>query len=155
MSKVASFYDYAVIRVVPRVEREEFINAGIIVSSQGRGWLGAAIDLNETRLLALDPGVDLALVRQHLDSFPRISAGGPDSGPIGQLPLRSRFHWLTARRSAIVQTSPVHTGRSDDPAQALERLMQRMVRCPVGPCANPPVASPVAVIARVVGQADG
>ena len=89
------------------------------------------IDLDEARLIALDPGVDLAMVRHHLGSFPRICAGGADSGPIGLLPPRGRFHFLTARRSAIVQTSPVHTGRSADPAVALARLMARMVRCPV------------------------
>lgn len=127
MSTAICFYDYAVIRVVPRVEREEFINAGIIVSSHGRGFLAAAIDLDEARLLALDPQVDLALVRGHLDSFPRICAGGSDSGPIGLLPPRGRFHWLTARRSALVQTSPVHTGRTADPAVALAKLMARMV----------------------------
>ena len=130
MTAAACFYDYAVIRVVPRVEREEFINAGIILSSPGTGFLAAAVRLDETRLLALDPRVDLALVREHLASFPRICAGGADSGPIGLLPPRGRFHWLTARRSAIVQTSPVHTGRAADPAAALERLMSRMVACP-------------------------
>lgn len=130
MTTAASLYDYAVIRIVPRVEREEFINAGVIVSSHARGFLAAAIGLDEARLLALDPHVDLALVREHLDSIPRICAGGPDSGPIGLLPLRGRFHWLTARRSAIVQTSPVHTGRSADPAAALAQLMARMVACP-------------------------
>ena len=130
MSTATCFYDYAVIRVVPRVEREEFINAGVIVSSHGRGYLAAAIDLDEARLLALDPHVDLALVREHLDSFPRICVGGPDSGPIGLLPPRGRFHWLTARRSALVQTSPVHTGRTSDPAAALAKLMARMVARP-------------------------
>ena len=131
MNGPACFYDYAVIRVVPRVEREEFINAGVILSCQASGFLAAEIDLDETRLSALDPQVDLALVRQHLASFPRICAGGPGSGPIGALPPRGRFHWLTARRSAIVQTSPVHTGRAADPAAALASLMAQMVRCRV------------------------
>ena len=131
MSTARCLYDYAVIRVVPRVEREEFVNAGIIVSCHSLGYLGAAIALDEARLLALDPDVDLALVRRHLDSFPRISQGGEDSGPIGLLPPRARFHWLTARRSAMLQTSPVHTGRTDDPASALARLMDQMVHCPL------------------------
>ena len=125
-------YDYAVVRVVPRVEREEFINAGVIVSCHRTGYLAAAIGLDEDRLRSLDPAVDLALVRRHLDSFPRICIGGPGSGPIGALPPRARFHWLTARRSAMVQTSPVHTGRTDDPAEALRRLMRQMVECPGG-----------------------
>ena len=130
VSETTCFYDYAVIRIVPRVEREEFVNAGVIVSCHAAGFLSAAVDLDEARLLALDPRVDVALVREHLDSFPRICAGGADSGPIGLLPLRGRFHWLTARRSAIVQTSAVHTGRTADPAAALARLMTAMVRCP-------------------------
>lgn len=124
------YYDYAVIRIVPRVEREEFINAGIILSCQASGFLAAAIALDEARLRALDPWADLALIRQHLESFPRICRGGPGSGPIGALPARGRFHWLTARRSALVQTSAVHTGRSADPADALQRLMARMVASP-------------------------
>lgn len=130
MSAAACFYDYAVIRIVPRVEREEFINAGVIVSCHAAGFLAATVHLDDARLQALDPHVDLVLVREHLDSFPRICAGGADSGPIGLLPLRGRFHWLTARRSAIVQTSPVHTGRTTDPAAALARLMTMMVNCP-------------------------
>lgn len=130
-------YDYAVIRVVPRVEREEFINAGVIISCQASGFLAAAIALDEARLLALAPDVDLALVRDHLASFPRICAGGPDSGPIGLLPPRGRFHWLTARRSAIVQTSPAHTGRTTDPATVLDRLMAQMVLCPAAGSRRP------------------
>ena len=130
MSAGPCFYDYAVIRVVPRVEREEFINAGVIVSCHRLGYLEAAVRLDEGRLHALDPHVDLALVRRHLDGIVRICAGGPGSGPIGALPPRARFHWLTARRSAIVQTSPVHTGRTDAPSEALRRLMQLMVDCP-------------------------
>ena len=121
-------YDYAVIRVVPRVEREEFVNAGVVVSCEAAKLLVAAIELDEARLLALDPNVDLALVRRHLEAIPLICAGGPESGPIGALPPRARFHWLTAKRSSIIQTSPVHAGRCTDAATIVEHLMARMVR---------------------------
>ena len=93
-------YDYAVIRVVPRVERGEFMNVGVIVSCEKTGYLKAAVELDEARLRALDPRVDLATLRRHLEAMQRICAGGPDAGPIGLLPQRARFHWLTARRSA-------------------------------------------------------
>ena len=120
-------YDYAVIRVVPRVEREEFINVGAILSCQADGYLAAAVALDEARLLALDPKVDLDTVRRHLAAIIAICEGGPGSGPIGQLPFRARFHWLTARRSSIIQTSPVHTGRCIDGQVALGEIMRRMV----------------------------
>ena len=120
-------YDYAVIRVVPKVDREEFINAGVILSCPDRSFLEARIKLNESRLLALDPNIDLDLVRNHLESIPTICRGGDESGSIGQLPQRQRFHWLVAPRSTIIQTSPVHTGRCNDPAAALERLVTTMV----------------------------
>lgn len=120
-------YDYAVVRVVPKVDREEFINAGVIVSCPELSFLEARIKLDESRLLALDPNIDLDLVRKHLDSIPKICRGGDDAGSIGQLPQRQRFHWLVAPRSTIIQTSPVHTGRCGDPAAALERLVTTMV----------------------------
>ena len=123
----ADTYDYAVIRVVPRIEREEFVNAGVILSCQKLGFLGARIALDESRLLALAPGVDLELVRRHLAAIPAICAGHADAGPIGALPPRARFHWLTARRSSIIQTSPVHTGRCGDPETTLDRLLQKLV----------------------------
>ena len=121
-------YDYAVIRVVPRVERGEFINAGVIVSCEKTGFLKAAIELDEARVLALDPDVDLETLRRHLAAIQRICEGGPDAGPIGLLPQRARFHWLTAKRSAILQTSPVHMGRCGDMEAIVEHLMTRMVR---------------------------
>ena len=121
-------YDYAVIRVVPRVEREEFVNVGIILSCAGVKFLQARIEIDEARLRALDPQIDLDTVRRHLSAIEAICAGGPDSGPIGQLPQRARFHWLTARRSTIVQTSPVHRGQCAEPAHALDHLLARMVR---------------------------
>ncbi len=126
--RAADTYDYAVIRVVPRVDRGEFVNAGVILSCQKRGFLGAAIALDEAKLLALWPATDVALVRRHLAAIPVICAGEPGSGPIGALPPRARFHWLTARRSSIIQTSPVHTGRCGDPEATLARLLDTLVR---------------------------
>ncbi|MEN3327665.1 MAG: hypothetical protein V7638_2472 [Acidobacteriota bacterium] len=123
-------YDYAVVRVVPKVDREEFINAGVIVSCPDLSFLEARIKLNESRLLALDPNIDLDLVRQHLASIPTICRGGDDAGSIGRLPQRQRFHWLVAARSTVIQTSPVHTGRCGDPAAALEHLIATMVDPP-------------------------
>lgn len=120
-------YDYAVIRVVPKVDREEFINAGVIVSCPELSFLEARIELDESRLLALDPNVDLDLVRKHLASIPTICRGGADAGSIGELPQRRRFEWLVAPRSTVIQTSPVHTGRCGDPAAALDHLVATMV----------------------------
>ncbi|HEY6245169.1 MAG TPA: DUF3037 domain-containing protein [Pyrinomonadaceae bacterium] len=120
-------YDYAVIRVVPKVDREEFINVGVILSCPDKSFLEARIKLNESRLLALDPSLDLEMVRTHLATIPTICHGGDGAGPIGQLPQRQRFHWLVAPRSTIIQTSPVHTGRCSDPAAALEHLVIKMV----------------------------
>ena len=120
-------YDYAVVRVVPKVDREEFINAGVIVSCPDLSFLEARIKLNESRLLALDSKIDLELVRNHLAAIPVICQGGEEAGSIGQLPQRQRFHWLVAPRSTVIQTSPVHTGRCGDPAAALEHLLATMV----------------------------
>ena len=123
-------YDYAIVRVVPRVEREEFVNAGVLLSCPSRDFLAARIELDESRLTALDPAVDLASVQANLASIPRICAGGPDAGPIGRLTPRERFHWLVAPRSTMIQTSAVHTGRCEDPVLALEHLLTTMVRTP-------------------------
>jgi DUF3037 family protein len=120
-------YDYAVIRVVPKVEREEFINAGVILSCPELSFLEALIQLNESRLRALDPSLDLETVKMHLATIPKICRGGDDAGPIGQLTQRERFYWLVAPRSTIIQTSPVHTGRCSDPAAALRHLVATMV----------------------------
>ena len=121
-------YDYAVIRVVPRVERGEFVNAGIILSCDIERILLAGIELDEKALLAIDSRVELDLVRSALQSIPAICAGGEAAGDIGKLSARERFHWLVAPRSTIVQTSPVHTGQCADPAAALEHLLRTMVR---------------------------
>ena len=125
-----STFDYAIVRVVPRVERGEFINAGVILFCLTSRFLAAKVELDERRLLALAPEVDLELVRGHLQAIPRICTGGRAAGPIGQLPQKERWHWLVAPRSTILQMSPVHSGLCEDPAQALERLMDRMVRLP-------------------------
>ncbi len=123
-------FDYAIVRVVPSVEREEFINAGVIVFCHDRELLAARIELDEERLRALWPDVDLPLVQRHLEAIPRICEGGPAAGPIGQLPLRERWHWLSAPRSNILQISAPHPGLSEAPEQVLERLLDRVVRTP-------------------------
>jgi hypothetical protein len=121
-------YDYAIVRVVPRVERGEFVNAGVIVSWDIERVLTARIELDEAALLALHRQVDMELVRKTLATIPLICAGGDGSGDIGQLTPRERFHWLVAPRSTIVQTSPVHTGQCADMDGALAHLMNTMVR---------------------------
>ncbi len=121
-------YDYAVIRVVPRVEREEFINVGVILSCEASRYLEARIELDEARLRALAPDLDIESVSRHLQAVTAICRGGPGTGPIGQLPPRARFHWLTAKRSSILQTSPVHTGKCSDMDAIMEHLLRRMVR---------------------------
>jgi len=125
-----SSYDYAVIRVVPRVEREEFVNAGVIVSCPAQDFLDCRIELDEARLKALDPNVDLALVRKHLAVIPEICRGGSEAGPIGKLTPRERFRWLIAARSTIIQASPAHTGRCTDPPALMEHLLETIVRAP-------------------------
>ena len=123
-------YDYAVVRVVPRVDRGEFINAGVILACASHGFLKARIELDDTRLLALDPRADLQSIRATLAAIPLICAGGQAAGAQGRLSLRERFDWLVAPRSSSVQTSPVHSGRCDALEATLERLVQRMVRTP-------------------------
>jgi hypothetical protein len=125
-----STYDYAVVRVVPHVDRGEFVNAGVIVSCTGAKFLEARIELDEARLLALAPDLDLTSIRRALAVVPAICAGGAQAGAFGQLSARQRFDWLVAPRSASIQTSPVHSGRCSDPERALEHLMARMVRPP-------------------------
>jgi hypothetical protein len=122
-----SSFDYAIIRVVPRVERGEHVNAGVILFCLERDFLQARIELNEPRLRALWPDADLDLIRQHLEAIPRICNGDPDGGPIARLTLRERFRWLVAPRSTIIQVSPVHAGLCDDPERALDELFRQMV----------------------------
>jgi hypothetical protein len=123
-------YDYAIVRVVPRVERGERINAGVILSCPDLQFLEARIELDESRLLMLDPSVDLELMRRNLAIIPAVCRGGEEAGPIGALPQRGRFRWLVSPRSTMIQTSPVHTGRTHDPSAALENLLDTMVRPP-------------------------
>lgn len=124
-------FDYAVIRVVPRVELEEFVNAGVIVFCLEREFLEARVHLDRPRILALFPGADLTLIEEHLNAIPRICGGGGSSGPIGRLPLRERWHWLVAPRSTVIQVSAVHPGLCDEPRAELERLMEALVRWPM------------------------
>ena len=121
-------YDYAIVRVVPQVERGEQVNVGVILSCADTDFLDARIEIDERALLALDPALDLAAVRTHLDVIPKVCRGGPEAGPIGLLPARGRFRWLVSPRSTIIQPSAVHTGRTTDPAACLEHLVDRVVR---------------------------
>jgi len=121
-------YDYAIVRVEPRVERGEFINAGAIVACRVAGYLQARIELDRARLAALAPEADAEAIAATLHTIPAICRGGADAGALSRLSTRERFDWLVAPRSTVVQTSPVHTGRGDDLDLALEQLMQRLVR---------------------------
>ena len=125
-------FSYAIVRVVPHVEREEFVNAGVIVFCDARDYLQARIELDEARLRALAPGVDLELARRHLEAIPRICEGGPAAGPIGAMPLRERWRWLIAPRSTILQVSAAHAGMCEEPPDALERLLAKVVRAASG-----------------------
>ena len=126
-------YDYSIVRVVPRVERGEQINVGVVLSCVDDDFLEARIELDAERLRALDATIDLDELRETLQTIPAVCAGGPEAGPIGELPARGRFRWLVSPRSTIIQMSPVHTGRTSDPRAALERLMDTMVRRPGPP----------------------
>ena len=121
-------FEYAVIRVVPCVEREEFINVGVIVYCASQGFLQTRFKLNEHRLLALSQDVDVQELQERLRAFERICAGRKEGGAIGQLPVASRFRWLTATRSTVVQTSPVHPGLCTDPRETLDRLYTQLVK---------------------------
>jgi hypothetical protein len=125
-----SSFEYAVFRVVPRVEREEFVNAGVILYCRERDFLQARIEVDAARLRALWPGIDVELVRQHLEAVPRICAGSPEGGPIAALSQRERFHWLTAPRSTMIQVSPVHAGLCDAPERAIDELFRVRVLVP-------------------------
>jgi hypothetical protein len=125
-------YDYAIVRVVPRVERGEMLNVGVILSCADASFLEARIELDADRLIALDRSIDLDAVRDALAAIPVVCAGGPDAGPVGALSQRDRFRWLASPRSTVVQPSPVHTGRTKDPAATLEHLLKTMVRTPAG-----------------------
>jgi hypothetical protein len=123
-------FDYAVVRVVPRVERGEFVNAGVILFCSTRAFLDSRIELPRARLAALAPSLDLAIVESHLEVIPLVCRGGREAGPIGELTQRERFHWLVAPRSTVIQISPVHSGVHHDLEAALESLMEKLVRVP-------------------------
>jgi hypothetical protein len=136
-----SAYDYALIRVVPRVERQEFVNVGVVLSCPVHDFLESRIHLDPARLRALDPTLDLELIARHLRSFQVICRGGPEALAIGRLSPRERFHWLVAPRSTVIQTSPVHMGQCASPADALDHLMRTMVLPPLPRPAPPPAPS--------------
>lgn len=121
-------YDYAIVRVLPRVERGERINAGVILSCAATGYLRARFELDETLLARMAPGADLPPIRAALAGIEAVCAGGSAAGALGTMSARARFHWLVAPRSAAVQVSAVHTGRCRDLDAALDDLMRRMVR---------------------------
>ena len=121
---MSEVFEWALIRVVPRVERGEAINAGVIVYSKSFRYLKTKVELDERRLLSLDPGADIAAVRAALTAFERACA----NGPLAEFTLGERFRWLTAPRSTIVQPGPVHTGLTADPAAELDRLFAALVR---------------------------
>lgn len=123
-------FEYAILRVVPRVERGECLNAGVVLYCQDARFLGARFRLDPERLRALDPSVDLDAVRAHLEAACAVCEGGPEAGAVGRLPARERFGWLVAPRSTVVQPSPVHTGLTEDPEAELEHLLRKMVLPP-------------------------
>jgi hypothetical protein len=122
-----SVFQYAIIRVVPRVERGESLNAGIVLLCRPQRYLGARMALDAHRLAALAPDLDPGAVRPHLDAIERVAAGDPAAGPIAALGLAERFHWLVAPASTIIQPSAVHTGLCDDPAAELDHLVATLV----------------------------
>jgi hypothetical protein len=120
-------FDYAILRVVPRVERQEFINAGVVVFCLEKRYLAARILLDENRLCALWPEADVDLAREHLEAVRRICEGDPSAGPIARLSQRERFHWITSPRSTIIQPSPIHTGVCDETGGVLDRLANQFL----------------------------
>ncbi len=129
---MSSLFEYALLRIVPRPERGESINAGVVLYSPGNGFLGARVYLDASRLRALDSSVDPETVRAHLQAVILVCRGGPEAGGVGMLPPRQRFGQLVAPRSTVVQPSSVHTGFSDDPEATLEHLLRVMVHPPDG-----------------------
>ncbi|MFT4011528.1 MAG: DUF3037 domain-containing protein [Nocardioidaceae bacterium] len=128
-SRVSSYpYQYVVLRLVPRVDREEFVNVGIVLYSQRADFLAAATHVNRDRLTALDPTLDLAAVASHLGAVEAVCRGDARAGEAARKPLGTRFGFLTAPRSTGVQPGPIHGGITDDPQRQLEHLMDRLVR---------------------------
>ena len=125
-----SSFDYAIIRVTPEVERGECVNVGVVLICRQHRYLGMRLALDEARLLALWPLLDVEAVRRQLDGMRRVCEGERDAGPIARLSQAERFHWLVAPSSTIIQPSPVHSGLCDDPAAVLDELMTRLVLLP-------------------------
>lgn len=121
-------FEYAIVRVVPRVERGEAFNAGIVLMSRPKRYLGARTELDVSLLAALAPDCDPETVREHLSLVDRIAAADPDAGPIAALSMAERFHWLVSPSSTMIQPSPVHTGLTSDPASTLDHLFRTLVR---------------------------
>ena len=126
------WYSYAIVRVVPRVERGEFLNVGVILFAREQDFCQARVEVDKDRLLSLAPGIDLATVERHLGTFVAICEGRPEGGPIAALQVPERFYWLVAPRSTMIQTSPVHAGRTDEPdlVHAVDSLVAEFVRLP-------------------------
>jgi hypothetical protein len=123
----SSPFDYALVRIVPNVEREEFVNVGVILFCRTLRFLDARIKLDMERLAALSPQLDVRMVQAQLDLILRICAGGWDAGPLGELGQAERFHWLVSPRSTTIQVSPVHCGLCADPQAALDNLFEKLV----------------------------
>jgi hypothetical protein len=121
-------YQYAIIRVVPDVERGEAINVGVVLLCRSHGFVGARTHLDGRRLRAIAPDADVASIERHLDAIERVAAGDPRGGPMARLTTAERFHWLVSPASTIIQPSDVHTGLTDDPAAELDRLFETLVR---------------------------
>jgi hypothetical protein len=123
-------FEYAVIRVVPQVEREEFLNIGVVLYCSAQKFLHCLFELKEERLKALSPALDLGELKEHITAFERVCVGGAQGGPIGQLTMAERFRWLTATRSTVLQASKVHPGLCTDAREMLERLQEQLVKLP-------------------------
>jgi hypothetical protein len=121
-----SSYDYAVVRIVPRVEREEFLNAGVVVFCPEQNFLGARVRLNQARVAAFAPHIDLELVGSRLSGLEAVCAGDASAGPVAAMGLRERFHWVVSARSTMLQISPVHSGVCTSPERVLARLFKQL-----------------------------
>jgi hypothetical protein len=120
-------FDYAVLRVVPNVERGEFLNVGVVLHCPAMQFLGCRVALNEDKLTLLAPATDREVIREHVEAFARICAEDPKAGPIARLTRRERFHWMVSPRSTVIQVSPMHSGICEYPDETLEELFRRLV----------------------------
>lgn len=122
-----NIYEYAIIRLVPKVERGEYINIGVILLAKHKNYIGIRYHLDTTRISSLSNDIDINLIKSYLDAWESVCAGGTNGGKIGEMDIRMRFRWLTASRSTIIQSSPVHPGRAENPEVALTDLLNRFV----------------------------